>query len=124
MIDAAANPERSRRRDGRTSSRQSVEHNLLGTLERPRICEALPGRVHLTEFQPCVFDSAFGLASRATVGGAYRVDATQDCPPASLRDGVTENFSTEAPVSLYGGTKLASECLALEYGAAFGCRCG
>lgn len=33
---------------------------------------------------------------------------------------MTEEFSTAAPVSLYGASKLASEQLALEYGAAFG----
>jgi len=34
--------------------------------------------------------------------------------------GVAENFSTAAPVSLYGATKLASETLALEYHYTFG----
>jgi CDP-paratose 2-epimerase len=34
-------------------------------------------------------------------------------------NGVSELFSTAAPISLYGATKLASEALALEYGAAF-----
>ena len=34
-------------------------------------------------------------------------------------DGVTEACSTAPPVSLYGSSKLASEQLALEYGAAF-----
>jgi len=34
--------------------------------------------------------------------------------------GVTEAFSTAAPISLYGVSKLASEQIALEYGAAFG----
>jgi CDP-paratose 2-epimerase len=43
--------------------------------------------------------------------------------------GVSEEFSTAAPVSLYGATKLASEALALEYGDTFGMpvwinRCG
>lgn len=43
--------------------------------------------------------------------------------------GISEAFSTAAPVSLYGATKLASEALALEYGEAFGLpvwinRCG
>jgi CDP-paratose 2-epimerase len=33
---------------------------------------------------------------------------------------VTEQFSTAAPISLYGVSKLASEQVALEYGAAFG----
>src|SRR6185312_13208555 len=35
-------------------------------------------------------------------------------------NGVAENFSTQAPVSLYGSAKLASELLSLEYGEAFG----
>ena len=34
--------------------------------------------------------------------------------------GITEQFSTEPPVSLYGSTKLTSETLALEYGLTFG----
>jgi CDP-paratose 2-epimerase len=33
--------------------------------------------------------------------------------------GVSESFSTGAPISLYGATKLASEALALEYGQTF-----
>jgi CDP-paratose 2-epimerase len=45
------------------------------------------------------------------------------------REGIAETFSTKAPISLYGATKLASETLALEYGEAFGMpvfvnRCG
>jgi CDP-paratose 2-epimerase len=43
--------------------------------------------------------------------------------------GATESFSTEAPISLYGATKLASERLAQEYANSFGVpvwinRCG
>ncbi len=34
--------------------------------------------------------------------------------------GIKENFSTQAPISLYGATKLASEILALEYHYSFG----
>jgi CDP-paratose 2-epimerase len=33
---------------------------------------------------------------------------------------VSETFSTAAPISLYGSSKLCSEALALEYGSAFG----
>jgi CDP-paratose 2-epimerase len=40
-------------------------------------------------------------------------------PPGLSLSGVTETFATTAPVSLYGSTKLASEALALEYGATF-----
>ena len=40
-------------------------------------------------------------------------------PHGVSKKGVTAEFSTEAPVSLYGSTKLASEILALEYGETF-----
>jgi CDP-paratose 2-epimerase len=36
------------------------------------------------------------------------------------RSGITEQFSTAPPISLYGSTKLCSEWLALEYGDAYG----
>ena len=35
-------------------------------------------------------------------------------------NGVSEEFSTQPPVSLYGSSKVASELLALEYGETFG----
>jgi CDP-paratose 2-epimerase len=38
----------------------------------------------------------------------------------SLGDGDDTEFSTEAPISLYGSTKLSCEALALGYGLAFG----
>ena len=41
-------------------------------------------------------------------------------PPGVSAAGIAETFSTAAPVSLYGATKLASEAVALEYGHAFG----
>ncbi len=41
-------------------------------------------------------------------------------PSGSSIDGIGEGFSTEAPVSLYGATKLASEVMALEYSATYG----
>ncbi len=50
-------------------------------------------------------------------------------PPGASPAGVAEEFSTAAPVSLYGATKVASEVMAVEYGHAFGLpvvinRCG
>src|SRR5207244_8754122 len=39
--------------------------------------------------------------------------------PGISSEGVSEDFSTAAPLSLYGSSKLASEILALEYGDAF-----
>jgi CDP-paratose 2-epimerase len=50
---------------------------------------------------------------------AFRIDDTKALPLGVSAAGVDENFSTTAPISLYGATKLASEALALEYGETF-----
>ncbi len=51
---------------------------------------------------------------------AFRLDVSQTLPPGVSEKGITEQFSVAPPVSLYGATKLASETMALEYGATFG----
>ncbi len=61
--------------------------------------------------------------------GAFHPSGGAALPPGLTAVGVDESFSTAAPVSLYGATKLASEALALEYGETFGLpvfvnRCG
>jgi CDP-paratose 2-epimerase len=50
---------------------------------------------------------------------AFRPTPDLPLPAGATAAGVDETFSTVAPVSLYGATKLASEVLALEYGEAF-----
>ncbi|MFN9294352.1 MAG: hypothetical protein ACK6EB_40235, partial [Planctomyces sp.] len=46
-------------------------------------------------------------------------DNSQAWPVGFSEQGISEEYSTVAPVSLYGATKLASEALALEYGCTF-----
>jgi CDP-paratose 2-epimerase len=63
------------------------------------------------------------------VDRAFAPTQKQHLPQGITASGIDETFSTSAPVSLYGATKLASESLALEYGEAFGLpvfvnRCG
>jgi len=53
------------------------------------------------------------------VAQAFRLSAGQILPPGLSAAGVSEMFSTETPISLYGSTKLASEIMALEYGETF-----
>jgi len=131
VIDAAANPSVLAGTDGRSSSRQLLEHNLTGTinlLEYVKRHQAgfillSTSRVYsipaLTSLPLQVRDGAFQLHDAATAG----------LPPGATAAGIAESFSTQAPVSLYGATKLASEVLALEYGETFGLpvfvnRCG
>ena len=53
------------------------------------------------------------------VDDAFVVDTAKSLPAGVSAHGLDETFSTTAPVSLYGSTKLASETLALEYGEAY-----
>ena len=51
---------------------------------------------------------------------AFELDDSAALPAGVSANGVGPAFSTQAPISLYGSTKLACEVLALEYGEAFG----
>jgi len=120
VIDAAANPSVLAGVDGRTSSRQLVEHNLGGTVNLLEYCKA-----HRAGFTLLSTSRVYAIAPLAglpveAVDGAYR-PAQHAAPPAGLTEaGIDETFSTQAPISLYGATKLASEALAFEYGETFG----
>lgn len=120
IIDAAANPSVTAGVGGSSSSRQVVDHNLYGT-------------VNVLEFAKrhnagCILLSTsrvYSIHRLATLpieesGGRFHLNAQSILPTGVTRCGITEEFSTEPPVSLYGSTKLASECLALEYSHAFG----
>jgi len=120
ILDCAANPSVLAGADGRTSSRQLMEHNLIGTIHLLEKCSRDRGgfimlstsRVYaieaLSRLPVQVHDDAFVLSPGAAL------------PVGAAAAGISEAFSTAAPVSLYGASKLASEALALEYGAAFG----
>ena len=54
-----------------------------------------------------------------TGADAFTLDESAALPPGMTLRGIGADFSTAPPVSLYGSTKLASECVALEYGEAF-----
>ncbi|HVU88145.1 MAG TPA: NAD-dependent epimerase/dehydratase family protein [Pirellulales bacterium] len=119
IIDAAANPTVLAGVDGRTSSRQLVEHNLVGTvnvLEYARRSNA--GLVLLSTSRVYSIGALVKVPLRVADGG-FLFDANQSAPPGCSAAGIAEDFSTTAPISLYGATKLASEALALEYGQTF-----
>ena len=118
LIDAAANPSVLAGVDGRTSSRQLIEHNLLGTINMLEYC-----RVHRAGFILLSTSRVYSVAGLSRVpveasGDAFRLSGNGQVDGVS-NEGVSEAFSTEPPVSLYGATKRASEQLALEYGDAF-----
>lgn len=119
VIDAAANPSVLAGVDGKTSSRQLIEHNLTGTVNMLEFC-----KTHRAGFTLLSTSRVYSIPPLADLPveihrGAFRPDVSQDLPPGISAKGVAETFSTQAPVSLYGATKIASESLAVEYGATF-----
>jgi CDP-paratose 2-epimerase len=119
VVDAAANPSVLAGVDGRTSSRQIVEHNLAGTINLLEHCKKYrSGFVLLSTSRVYSIPPLATLPVRVE-NGAYAPDTARPLPPGVSGAGIAETFSTQAPVSLYGSTKLASEALALEYGECF-----
>ncbi|MDX2111000.1 MAG: NAD-dependent epimerase/dehydratase family protein [Verrucomicrobiota bacterium] len=131
VIDAAANPSVLAGIDGKTSSRQLVEHNLAGTINLLEYCKrSQAGFVLLSTSRVYSIPPLAGLKMRLTALGADGGEAwrcgpmltpepEQVFPVGISLNGVSERTSTEPPTSLYGSTKVCSEHLALEYGATF-----
>jgi CDP-paratose 2-epimerase len=129
VIDAAANPSVLAGVDGRTSSRQLVEHNLISTVNLLEHCK----RWH-AGFVLLSTSRVYSIAALAALRVESRdrrfmpvLEHDADCGVSC--QGLTERFSTAPPVSLYGATKVASELLALEYHHSLGIpvwinRCG
>lgn len=119
IIDAAANPSVLAGVDGKTSSRQLIEHNLVGTINVLELARNWGSGLILLSTS-----RVYSLRELAAIPMEVKNDAF--VPRASdgkitgfSRRGLTEDFSTEPPLSLYGSTKRASEILALEYAASF-----
>jgi CDP-paratose 2-epimerase len=119
LIDAAANPSVLAGADGKTSSRQLMEHNLLGTLNLLERCKQLNAGFILLSTSRVYSIAPLASLPVKIVDNAYQPDENQPLPAGISRKGIAEPFSTTPPVSLYGISKLASEALALEYSEAF-----
>src|SRR5947207_5034614 len=120
VIDAAANPSVLAGVGPDSSSRQSVEHNLGGTINLLEYCKSTGAGFVLLSTSRVYSVAPLASLPLTVENDAYRPQIGRDSPPGLSSEGVTENFSTKPPLSIYGVTKLASEMLALEYGAAFG----
>lgn len=120
VIDAAANPSVLAGVDGKTSSKELIDHNLTGTIHVLEYCKA-----HRAGFILLSTSRVYSIAPLACLptkvtDGAVAPDPAQTLPRGLTTAGLTEEFATQAPISLYGATKLASEAMALEYGETFG----
>ena len=119
VIDAAANPSVLAGVNGESSSRQLLEHNLVGTINLLEFCKRTGAGLILLSTSRVYSIAPLVNLPVSIENEAYcpRLDSNRAAGLSS--EGVAENFPTTAPLSLYGATKLASELLALEYGEAF-----
>jgi CDP-paratose 2-epimerase len=114
IIDGAAHPSVLAGVDGRNSSRQVIENNLYGTVNLLEYCrQRRCGFILLSTSRVYSIDALCSLPLRVQ-GDAFHL-AADTLPSGASAEGIDESFSTTAPLSLYGSTKLASENLALEY---------
>jgi CDP-paratose 2-epimerase len=120
VIEAAANPSVLAGVSATASSRQLMEHNLFGTVNALEYCKQhRTGMILLSTSRVYSLAALSGLPMESKNNTFVpRFDAIQQ--PGISAQGVTEEFSTQPPLSLYGSAKLASEVVALDYGAAFG----
>ncbi len=118
VVDAAANPSvLAGLAPG--SSRQLMEHNLIGTLNVLEFCKRTSAGLILLSTSR-VYSPAAVESLRMQVQNAAFIPMTdQEWPAGVSPKGLSEACSTAPPISLYGASKLASEALALEYGHAF-----
>jgi CDP-paratose 2-epimerase len=120
VIDAAANPSVTAGiNNSEISSRQVVDHNLYGSINMLEYCKH-----HRAGFILLSTSRVYSIAPLANlelkvIDQAFQLDPTFPFVYGLDQLGVAESFSTQAPVSLYGATKIASELMALEYGEVF-----
>src|SRR5262245_38734578 len=119
VIDAAANPSVLAGVDGRTSSRQVVEHNLAGTLNLLEFCKERCAGLVLLSTSRVYSVIALNALPLLADGSAFAPDPSAVWPIGASPAGLSEGFSTAPPLSLYGATKRASEVIAAEYGDTF-----
>ena len=118
VIDCAANPSVLAGVDGNSTSRQLLEHNLIGTINLLEYCKRQ--KTGLILLSTSRVYSALELSALPIKPSDNRFEL-QDCDLNGVsKSGISENFPTTAPLSLYGASKLASETLILEYGECFG----
>lgn len=118
IIDAAANPSVLAGSDKKSSSRQVVENNLYSTVNLLERCRRENSGFILLSTSRVYSIDALSHIPLVVEDKAFTVASSNASQNVSV-EGVNECFSTSAPVSLYGCTKLASENLALEYHHAY-----
>lgn len=118
IIDCAANPSVLAGLD--QGSQALINNNLTGTLYLLEKCRKdNAGFVMLSTSRVYSINELNRIPLKENEKD-FSILRDSQCPKGCSVLGISEEFSTNAPVSLYGSTKLASEIMALEYHYSFG----
>jgi len=121
VIDAAAEPSVLAAAPGGrgVTSRQLLEHNLLATVNLLEAAGAWGAGIVLLStsrvYSIPALESLPLVERSGPDGAAFALDVAAALPAGATAAGLAEEFSTAAPVSPYGATKLASEILTAEH---------
>jgi len=118
VIDCAANPSVLAGLSNSSSSLQLMENNLIGTLNLIEYCKRHNAGLILLSTSRVYSASELSRLSVIEESSRFSLDDSINYKGLS-RVGITEDFSTAPPLSLYGASKISSEQLALEYGLNF-----
>src|SRR3954471_8430880 len=105
IIDAAANPSVLAGVDGTTSSRQLIEHNLLGTVNLLELAKRNRAGFTLLSTSRVYSIKALSEIPVVVKDAAFTPEPAVSLPDGATEHGIAENFSTTPPVSLYGASK-------------------
>lgn len=126
VIDAAANPSVLAGVAGSSGPADVVHEQIVGALNALEFCRRRSAGIIFLSTSRVYSIRSLSALSLGVSGNAYEPAVARGDVSAA---GVTESFSTEAPLSIYGAAKRAVELLVAEYHATFGVpawinRCG
>ncbi|MEI6523516.1 MAG: NAD-dependent epimerase/dehydratase family protein [Bacteroidota bacterium] len=118
VIDCAAEPSVLAGLDG--GSLNLINNNLTGTFYLLEKCKQDNAGFIMLSTSRVYSINVLNSVPFCSNGKSFEIPTSGNLPIGFSEKGVAEHFSTSAPISLYGATKLASEVLALEYHYSFG----
>jgi CDP-paratose 2-epimerase len=94
-----------------------MEHNLIGTINLLEYCKKRKAGLILLSTSRVYSATELAVLPVKTTNDRYELQQSEVFGVST--NGISENFPTSAPISLYGASKLASETLIMEYGKSF-----
>jgi len=102
-------------------SYELMDHNLIGTIKVLEHCKKTGAGFILMSTSRVYSVAPLSKLKVKVENGAYAlVEGGRGQGAGISEKGISEEFSSEPPLSLYGASKRCAELLALEYGEAFG----